>query len=257
MLKRVRPDVIYVAQEGGCWSTIMVLIEAGFVTPEAIRIGGFTTNIDYRIRIQFISQRRATSSMSSLGLQFAVNSEASCVARCHGYRGSVLVQHGWGQIQTYGFQNVELHAAHSPFRIGYVGALIEEKGVADLIQAATLKGDWHLDIIGDGPKIQGLMSLASDLCVQSRVTFHGFLSRDKIPAHMRSLHVLVLPSHSTATWKEQFGLVLAEAMLSGVAVIGFNSGAIPEVIDTTGLLYDEGDVALLATCLRELYESPL
>ena len=55
--------------------------------------------------------------------------------------------------------------------------------------------------------------------------------------------VLVLPSHTTATWKEQFGRVIIEALWCGVPVVGSDSGEIPWLIGLTGggLRFPEGD----------------
>jgi len=57
--------------------------------------------------------------------------------------------------------------------------------------------------------------------------------------------VLVLPSLTTATWKEQLGRVLIEAMACGTPVIGSSSGAIPEVIDDSGLVFQERNIDAL------------
>ncbi|MGQ0671247.1 MAG: glycosyltransferase, partial [Actinomycetota bacterium] len=56
--------------------------------------------------------------------------------------------------------------------------------------------------------------------------------------------------------REQFGLVLAEAMLSGVAVVGSSSGAIPEVIGDGGLVFPEGDWHALRAHLQSLADDP-
>ncbi len=69
---------------------------------------------------------------------------------------------------------------------------------------------------------------------------------------MAKLDVIVLPSLTTARWKEQFGHVLIEAMAAGVPVIGSSSGAIPEVIGAAGLVFTEGRADELATMLRRL-----
>jgi len=52
------------------------------------------------------------------------------------------------------------------------------------------------------------------------------------------MDVLVLPSRN-----EAFGLVLAEAMRCGIAVMGVNAGGVPEIIDDTqtGLLFEWGN----------------
>ena len=69
---------------------------------------------------------------------------------------------------------------------------------------------------------------------------------------MNALHVLILPSLTTASWKEQFGRVLIEAGACGVAVIGSSSGAIPEVVGDAGLIFSEGDVATFTEQITRL-----
>ena len=72
------------------------------------------------------------------------------------------------------------------------------------------------------------------------------------------LDVLVLPSHTTPTWKEQFGRVIVEALWCGVPVVGSDSGEIPWLIELTGggLVFPEGDREALAAQLRRLREEP-
>ncbi len=77
-----------------------------------------------------------------------------------------------------------------------------------------------------------------------------------VPAELRKLDVLALPSRSTPTWKEQFGRVLIEAMSCGVPVVGSSSGEIARVIGEGGLIYPEGDIAALAAALRRLADDP-
>jgi glycosyltransferase involved in cell wall biosynthesis len=50
--------------------------------------------------------------------------------------------------------------------------------------------------------------------------------------------------------------VLIEAMACEVAVIGSDSGAIPDVIGEAGLVFPEDDRDALASCLRQLIEGP-
>jgi glycosyltransferase involved in cell wall biosynthesis len=70
------------------------------------------------------------------------------------------------------------------------------------------------------------------------------------------MDALVLPSRTTASWAEQFGHVLIEAMAAGVPVIGSSSGAIPEVIGEAGLVFPEGDAGALRVQLATLFDDP-
>ena len=92
----------------------------------------------------------------------------------------------------------------------------------------------------------------------SHVRVLSSLSHDEMSSGYRELDVLVLPSHTTPTWKEQFGRVLIEALWCGVPVVGSDSGEIPWLIELTGggLTFAEGDAEMLAARLRTLRSSP-
>ena len=68
----------------------------------------------------------------------------------------------------------------------------------------------------------------------------------------------MLPSRTTPSWKEQFGRVLIEALASGVAVIGSNSGQIPHLIEETGggLVFEEGDANALVRQILVMVDEP-
>ncbi len=89
-----------------------------------------------------------------------------------------------------------------------------------------------------------------------QVTFTPAGPPTDVAATMRRLDVLVLPSSTTPVWKEQFGRVLVEAMACRVAVIGSDSGAIPEVVGGAGMIFPEGNAAALCEKLSELIRTP-
>jgi glycosyltransferase involved in cell wall biosynthesis len=101
---------------------------------------------------------------------------------------------------------------------------------------------------------QQLLTHATELGVGDRLELVGWTN--DVPAELRQLDVLALPSHTTRGWKEQFGRVLIEAMSCGVPVIGSSSGEIPNVIGDAGLIYPEGDVQALAATIQRLAEQP-
>ena len=84
------------------------------------------------------------------------------------------------------------------------------------------------------------------------------LTHDQMASGYAQLDVLVVPSHTTATWKEQFGRVIVEALWCGVPIVGSSSGEIPWLIELTGggLVFAEGDSDALADALRDLREHP-
>ena len=95
-------------------------------------------------------------------------------------------------------------------------------------------------------------ALADSLELRDRLVIINAVPHHDVPRYMNAMDALVLPSRTTPHWKEQFGHVLIEAMACGTPVIGSDSGAIPEVIDSAGLIFPEGDIDALAQHLRRL-----
>lgn len=143
------------------------------------------------------------------------------------------------------------------FVMGFVGRLSPEKSVDTLLQAAgQMKTQTTLLIAGTGEMESSLKTLAHELGLANRCHFVGSVPNNAIPDFMTALDVLALPSLTTANWKEQFGRVLAEAMLCQRVVVGSNSGAIPEVIGQPECIFSEGNAAALATILERLAKEP-
>jgi glycosyltransferase involved in cell wall biosynthesis len=144
------------------------------------------------------------------------------------------------------------------FIVAFAGRIVEEKGIQDLIQALPTLLDLpiHLVILGSGPYQDALKQEAEKLQVGARVHFLGSKKSTDVYRYLRQTDVLALPSHTKSNWKEQFGRILVEAMLSGAVVLGSDSGEIPHVIRGGGLVFPEGNVSLLAQRLRTLCENP-
>lgn len=183
---------------------------------------------------------------------------AAAVWRAKGYAGPLAV------IPQFGIDPALFHPAvpaapadsapaARPYSIGYIGRLVAEKGVHLLLEAAArLPGDWRLTLVGGGPQRAALQAQAARLGIAARTQFCDQRPSTDMPALYRELDVLALPSLTRPNWKEQFGRVLVEAMASGVAVVGSDSGAIPDVIGAAGLVFPEGSVDALADALARL-----
>jgi glycosyltransferase involved in cell wall biosynthesis len=153
------------------------------------------------------------------------------------------------------FSSVPTHVG-GHFTIGYAGRLVPSKGLDDLVAAVRfLAPPVELLLAGDG-EMRG--ELDGQPIPGSRVRVLTGLSHHTMQRAYGEMDVLVLPSRTTATWKEQFGRVIVEALLCGVPVVGSDSGEIPWVIRQTGggLVYPEGDVNSLAARLDELRRDP-
>ena len=62
--------------------------------------------------------------------------------------------------------------------------------------------------------------------------FYGFKNQDFIQEKMKSASIIVIPS----IWEEPYGLVAAEAMSNGIAIIASDIGGIPEIVKENGIL---------------------
>ena len=104
----------------------------------------------------------------------------------------------------------------SPPVFGALGRLHEVKGFDILLRsAARLRDqgvDFRLRIAGDGPELGALRALRSELGLNSRVEFCGWLSNTA--DFLSGLDLFVVPSRA-----EAFGLVVVEAMAAGVPVV--------------------------------------
>lgn len=117
----------------------------------------------------------------------------------------------------------------SQYRVGIIGRLEPQKGVATFIEAAAalakIRDDVVFPIIGEGSLRDGLEKQVRELGLQDRVMFLGF--RADAISILKRFDVLLFTSEY-----EPFGLVVTEAMAAGVPVVALHrKGAIPEIID--------------------------
>ncbi len=178
------------------------------------------------------------------------NQAAAEVWRAKGYPGPLRVVPQFGVDPEIFKPKVGARDTGRGFAIGYIGRLVEEKGIDVLLRAAMgLPGLWRVYVLGSGPERQPLERLTQALGIADRVIFDAPIPSMQMPAYYSELDVLVLPSRSRPNWKEQFGRVLIEAMACGVPVIGSTCGEIPQVVNTSGLIFPEGNVDALRECL--------
>ena len=140
------------------------------------------------------------------------------------------------------------HTSPARFRVLFVGFLAQRKGVLNLIELAERPPFRDVEFLfaGQGPLRDKVDALANGRSL-------GQLSASDLAAVYQSASCLVLPSQPTDTWTELFGMVLIEAMASGLPVIATQCpGPSAIVHPDTGYLVAPGDVNALAERLLEL-----
>lgn len=107
--------------------------------------------------------------------------------------------------------------------LGYVGRLSKEKGVSDLILTLRhLPENFQLILVGDGPEVSNLISLATQFGLQDRVVFLGH--QDLTLSHYLSFCVFCLASP-----REGSSLAIIEALNAGTQVVAYPAKAIVEI----------------------------
>jgi glycosyltransferase involved in cell wall biosynthesis len=141
--------------------------------------------------------------------------------------------------------------------VGFVGQLIERKGLGDLMAAwSELEAEsWpvppRLLLAGDGPLAGTLERWRDGLLHPSAVEHRGFV--EPIERFLAELSLLVLPSLA-----EGFGLAAAEAAACELPVVATRTSSLPEVVDhgRTGLLVPPRAPSALAAAIRRLLADP-
>ena len=130
----------------------------------------------------------------------------------------------------------------------FVGRIVKEKGVELFVKSckelAKVFPNWNFGIIGS-TKL-GFKDARSNY--EKRITkefteigkqavLYGFLNHEDVQIKMSEASIVIIPS----LWEEPFGLVVAEAMSNGCAVICSKIGGIPEIIKGNGITIDNID----------------
>lgn len=138
----------------------------------------------------------------------------------------------------------------------FVGRLIQEKGIFDLLEALALvrpKTPAHLVLAGGGPEEEDFLKRARELGVESHVTLAGYLGAEALAAAYQAADLFVLPS-----WSEGFPTVLTEAMHAGKPVVTTRiRGAVDHLQDGVHARFVEPRAPKeLAAAIVEVLQSP-
>lgn len=132
-------------------------------------------------------------------------------------------------------------------RLFFVGRVVEEKGVIDLIHAAQKVG-CALTVIGDGTALEELKIKFPD------VDFKGWLGREEIAELIKDARALVMPSR----YPEPFGLVVPEASMSGIPIVISKTAFLADDIEEQqlGFAFEPQNIAHLAAQLERIMSMP-
>ncbi len=261
LLRRTRPDVLYVNAEPESFLAAQAVALRKRVSPGTRVVIDSWRNIDHRA-VGYPYKFGALHAWIENDVRKAAD---ACIAHAESIR-ATLSQQGIRNIhvippavdtRAFAPAAVDGRKGSSPFTIGYLGRFIREKGIDLLLRAVSqLREDVRVVLTGAGPALDEWKALASELGLAEKVRWNPGGLHSTVPAALRDLDLVVLPSRTGDRWKEQFGRVLIESMACGVPVIGSSSGEIPTVIGKAGLTFEEGNADQLAAKIRELIATP-
>jgi glycosyltransferase involved in cell wall biosynthesis len=144
----------------------------------------------------------------------------------------------------------------------FVGRLVFEKGVdlyVDSVSAvAKMFPDWNFGLIGsyrlgdnDNTNSYADKLIKKFKKIGNKAKFYGFKDHDFVQEKMKDASVIIIPS----LWNEPFGLVAAEAMSNGIAIIASKVGGIPEIIQKNGILIENINQKKLENTLIDLIKN--
>ncbi len=131
------------------------------------------------------------------------------------------------------------------YRLG--GDKIGPNAIEIFIQVMKSVPNAYSTIVGDGDLVDYFKSRVTEENLDSRISFTGWVSYERLQQIYRELAVFIAPVKD-----DTFGSVSVYAMCAGIPVVGFNVGGIPEIVGSPDLLAPPGDVFRLAEIVKEL-----
>lgn len=140
-------------------------------------------------------------------------------------------------------------------RLLHVASLVPVKDQATLLRAVSHVVDQvpavHLHVVGDGPLRRDLERLAASLGIAKRVTFHGTVPHEQMPAYYCAADLCVLSSRY-----ESQGMVVLEAAACARPTVGTAVGLLPDLMPITRVV-PVGDECALAKALLAAVQDPV
>lgn len=155
------------------------------------------------------------------------------------------------------FEPTQREAHPNVIRCLSIGRLIPRKGFQFLIQALPqvierVEHKFEIEIVGDGPYEEELISIAKRLDVNSYIHFTGAVEYSDLPQKYSDADIFILPSLA-----EGMPLVVLEAMGTGLPIVASRVQGIDELVadHVNGTLFDPGDVDGLSECIIKLIDA--
>ena len=144
---------------------------------------------------------------------------------------------------------------HEKYSFIFVGDLVLRKNVKALIKAFVKVKDElsnvELIIVGDGPESGKLRNWVRGFGNNRGIIFKGRQTQEEVAKELSMSHCFILPSSS-----ETFGIVLVEALSSGIPVISTSSGGPSDIISSeVGIILDSEEPKALSEAMIRIHKN--
>ena len=168
----------------------------------------------------------------------------------------------WGWPTTWAPEDLppKLRFERAPTRLVYVGALIEDKGIGDLLEAvAVLRRagrEVNLSLFGAGEDARRLRRRANRLRIGRFVHWGGAVPNSAVLNLMRTADVVIVPSRTASP--EALPQVIDQSLCARTPAVVSAHPAYADRFEHrhSAMLFPPGDVDALASCVEELVDDP-
>lgn len=212
----------------------------------AYTVHGFSHQWPPRGPAETVVQRLEKHLARRTDLMLFQSEEDLAEASVRRYQGPLILLGNGVQDEWFSLPLPEKHE-NGPFRLVFVGRLVREKGILDLLQAIRDVAGLHLDVVGDAlpsdrDGVAGEVRRLAAACRPGAVTLHGMAEPARVRALLGDAHALSLPSY-----REGVPRSVIEALAAGRPVIASQIRGNRELVrpGVNGLMHDPGDVEAL------------
>ncbi|MXV76220.1 glycosyltransferase family 4 protein [Candidatus Poribacteria bacterium] len=260
--KDFQPDIIHLEEEAWSLNALQTVRLKRKYCPNSRFIFRTSLSIPTKQRFGILPVWIERAVFRETDRAFPLSENAGKILTERGYTGKqtpfpngVDVRHFYKMDVTKLRDSLELSGC---FVVGYVGRLLQMKGIDTLLQALAYLAThnttrtYKLLIVGQGKDKDRFVKKAETLGISEQIVWIDAVPPEEVAAYINCMDTIVLPSRTTTGWVEFFGRVLIEGMACKVPVIGSDSGEIPHVIDDAGLVFPEADTDALAERIYQI-----
>lgn len=201
--------------------------------------------------LRFVNRRIINSASSVIAISSDTKKRAETYYQIE--KRIVIINYGFIPFELKYPSRSDLGLSPDKYYLIAVGRLVKRKGFDYLIRAIKqLSEEIHLLLIGDGPMDHELRNLIHTEKLTERVSLLGFQTREQIIKYFEVSDCFILSS-----MHEGLGIVVQEAMYTGLPIVATNNGGQVDLIkeNRNGLLVEPSNVEKLAQTIALVHSN--